>query len=67
MIVDGKVLMEDGEVLITDVDAALDLGEREAAAMVKRAGLEAHMHGPGWGQLSRTFREPVVPPCPPQI
>jgi 5-methylthioadenosine/S-adenosylhomocysteine deaminase len=66
VIVDGRILMERGEVLTTDVEQALDLGEREAQAMAERAGLQAHMHDPGWGQLSRTFREPVVPPRPPE-
>ena len=65
VIVDGKILMQDGKVLITDVEQALDFGEREAQAMADRAGLKAHMHDPGWGQLGRTFREPVVPPGPP--
>ena len=65
VIVDGKILMQDGKVLTTDVEQALDFGEREAQAMADRAGLKAHMHDPGWGQLGRTFREPVVPPGPP--
>ena len=45
--------------------AALDFGEREAWALVDRAGLRDHMHDPGWGQLSRTFTRPIVPPAPP--
>jgi cytosine/adenosine deaminase-related metal-dependent hydrolase len=64
VIVDGKVLMREGRVLTVDVDQALDFGEREAQAMVDRAGLKAHMHDPGWGQISRTFREPIVLPDP---
>lgn len=62
VIVDGKILMQEGRVLTVDVDQAIDFGEREAWAMVKRAGLEAHMHDPGWGQISRTFHEPIVLP-----
>ena len=65
VIVDGKILMEAGKVLTTDVEQALEFGEREARAMADRAGLKAHMHDPGWGQISRTFRDPVVPPAPP--
>ena len=62
VIVDGKILMEEGRVLTVDVEQAIDLGEREAQAMVDRAGLKAHMHDPGWGQISRTFREPIALP-----
>ncbi|MCF1741392.1 amidohydrolase family protein [Paradevosia shaoguanensis] len=67
VIVDGKVLMEDRKVLTTNVIDALDFGEREARALVERAGLREHMHDPGWGKLSRTFTEPVVPPAPPAV
>ena len=67
VIVDGKVLMRESKVLTTDVEQALDFGEQEARALVKRAGLEAHMHDPGWSRLSRTFSEPIVPPAPPIV
>lgn len=60
--VDGKMLMENSRVLTTDVDAALSFGQEEALALAARAGLEAHMHDPGWGRLLRTFEEPVHPP-----
>jgi cytosine/adenosine deaminase-related metal-dependent hydrolase len=63
--VDGKMLMENSRVLTTDVDAALSFGQEEALALASRAGLEAHMHDPGWGRLLRTFEEPVHPPQPP--
>lgn len=65
VIVDGKILMEGRKVLTTNMIDALDFGEREAWALVERAGLRAHMYDPGWGQLSRTFSEPIVPPVPP--
>ncbi|KQV38371.1 MULTISPECIES: amidohydrolase family protein [unclassified Rhizobium] len=65
VIVDGKILMEGGKVLTADVDAALAFGQEEALALAARAGLEAHMHDPGWSRLYRTFEEPVVPPQPP--
>ncbi len=65
VIVDGKVLMEAGKVLTTDVEAALDFGQQEALALVERAGLQAHMHDPGWGKLQRTFSEPMRPPQAP--
>ncbi len=67
VIVDGKILMEGGKVLTTDMEQALDFGEREAQALVERAGLQAHMHDPAWGKLYRTFEEPVIPPAPPII
>mgnify|MGYP003700784417 CR=1 FL=1 len=66
VIVDGKVLMEDGRVLTADVQSALDEGEKEARALVERAGLQDHMHEPGWGKLHRTFEKPVITPVPPQ-
>lgn len=65
VIVDGKVLMKAGTVLTANVEDALAFGDAEAWALVERAGLHRHMHDPGWGQLHRTFREPVVPPVPP--
>ncbi|MCP8939089.1 amidohydrolase family protein [Alsobacter sp. SYSU M60028] len=65
VIVDGKVVMRDRKILTVDMRDALDHGEREARALVERAGLADHMHGPGWGQLYRTFDKPIVPPAPP--
>ncbi len=65
VIVDGKLLIEGGRVLTTDVDAAISFGQEEALALAARAGLQAHMHEPGWGRLLRTFEEPVIPPQPP--
>ena len=67
VIVDGKILMEGRKVLTTDVEQALNFGEREAQALVDRAGLQAHMHDPAWGKLYRTFEEAVVPPAPPVL
>ncbi|MDH7787397.1 5-methylthioadenosine/S-adenosylhomocysteine deaminase [Ochrobactrum sp. 19YEA23] len=66
VIVDGKIIMQDGVVLTADMHEALAFGETEARALVARAGLEAHMHSPGWGQLQRTFEQPVIPPSPPE-
>ena len=67
VIVNGELLMEEGKILRGDLDAALAFGQQEALALVKRAGLEAHMHDPGWGKLLRTFSEPVTPPVPPPV
>jgi cytosine/adenosine deaminase-related metal-dependent hydrolase len=66
VIVDGKILMENGKVLTADMQEALAFGESEARALVARAGLEKHMHDPAWGQLQRTFQEPVSFPSLPQ-
>jgi len=66
VIVDGKILMRDGKVLTVDVEAALDEGERQARALVERAGLESHLTDPGWGRLSRAFDAPVELPRPPE-
>lgn len=65
VIVDGKILMKEGIVVTANVEDALAFGDAEARALVERAGLQAHMHDPGWGKLHRTFREPVIPPAPP--
>jgi cytosine/adenosine deaminase-related metal-dependent hydrolase len=62
VIVDGKILMRDRKVLTSDVAPVLDFAEREARALVKRAGLEAHLTDPGWGRISRAFDEPIVLP-----
>ena len=62
VIVDGKVVMEDRRVLTVDEPAALDAGEREARALVARAGLEAHLTPPGWGRTRLAFDRPVTFP-----
>lgn len=67
VIVDGRILMENRKILTVDMREALDRGESEARALVERAGLHKHMHGPGWGQLSRTFAEPITLPTPPAV
>ncbi len=65
VIVDGRIIMEEGKVLTADMYEALAFGEADAKALVERAGLQAHMHDPGWGQLHRTFERPVPLPTPP--
>jgi 5-methylthioadenosine/S-adenosylhomocysteine deaminase len=67
VIVDGKVLMRDGKVLTINMQDALAFGESEAQALVIRAGLQPHMHDPGWGQLQRVFSSPVKFPVAPEI
>ena len=67
VIVNGKVLMRDRKVLTVDVEAALRNAEEEASALIRRAGLETHLTGPGWGQISRTFDAPVKLTEPPEV
>ncbi|RJE87288.1 amidohydrolase family protein [Paracoccus onubensis] len=55
VMVDGRLVMENRKITAVDIGDALAQGQREAAALVERAGLWAHMHDPGWGQLYRTF------------
>lgn len=65
VIVEGRILMEEGTVLTTDMYEAPVFGEAEAKALVERAGLHAHMHDPGWGRLHRTFQRPIPLPAVP--
>ncbi|TRW97207.1 amidohydrolase family protein [Paracoccus sp. M683] len=55
VMVDGRLLMQGRQVASVDVKDALEQGRHEAAALVRRAGAQSHMHDPGWGQLYRTF------------
>ena len=57
--VNGEVLMENRKVLRVDVNAALELGNREAQELISRGGLQQHLHAPGWGQVYRTFDKRV--------
>ena len=62
VIVDGHILMEDRKVLSIDEAGALDLGEEESKKVVERAGLQRHIHEPGWGKLRLEFDEPIQVP-----
>jgi cytosine/adenosine deaminase-related metal-dependent hydrolase len=62
VIVDGRVVMEDRRVLTIDEGAALDAAEREARAIVERAGLHAHLTPPGWGRIRLAFDRPIPLP-----
>jgi cytosine/adenosine deaminase-related metal-dependent hydrolase len=55
VIVDGRLILDHGKVLTVDEDAALDVAQAEALALVARAGLEPHMRHPSWGQVYQTF------------
>ncbi len=62
VMVDGRLVMENRRITTVDAQAALDEGNRVARDLVRRAGLEAHLRDPGWGQLYRTFDAPVTLP-----
>ena len=62
VMVDGRMVMADRRPLHVDVSEALARGNREARALVERAGLERHLCNPGWGQIYRTFAERVPLP-----
>jgi len=66
VIVDGRVLMENRKILSLDPEAIMAEAEAEARAVVRRAGLETNLTGPGWGQISRTFDAPISLPFPPE-
>ncbi|MCC7370108.1 MAG: amidohydrolase family protein [Chloroflexi bacterium] len=59
VIVDGQILMEDRKVLSIDEGGALDLGQEESLKLIERAGLQSHLHEPGWGKIRLEFDEPV--------
>ena len=62
VIVDGRVLMRGRKVLTVDEGGALDLGQEEALKLIERAGLQRHLHDPGWGKLRLEFDEPIQLP-----
>ena len=62
VIVDGEILMEDRRVLSIDESVALDLGQEESLKLIERAGLQSHLHDPGWGKIRLEFDEPIQLP-----
>src|SRR3954447_2647271 len=62
VVVDGKLLMEDRKVLSIDEGGALDLGQEESLKLIDRAGLQSHVHEPGWGKLRLEFDAPIQLP-----
>jgi hypothetical protein len=43
-------------------DHARSLGQEESLKLVERAGLESHLHDPGWGKLRAEPDTPVIVP-----
>ena len=63
VMVDGKIILDQRRVVNVDEPAALTEGNRIARDLVARAGMEAHLRDPGWGQLYRSFDAPVSLPA----
>lgn len=59
VMVNGEIIFDDRHVLNVDEHAALIEGNRVAREFVDKAGLSEHLRDPGWGQVYRTFDEPV--------
>jgi 5-methylthioadenosine/S-adenosylhomocysteine deaminase len=56
------VLLRERKVLTVDEAGALDLGQEESLKLIDRAGLQRHIHDPGWGKLRLQFDGPVELP-----
>jgi cytosine/adenosine deaminase-related metal-dependent hydrolase len=59
VVVGGEFVMRDRVVRTVDESAALEAGDEQAALFVRRAGLESHLTGPGWGMARRRFDGPI--------
>jgi cytosine/adenosine deaminase-related metal-dependent hydrolase len=55
VIVDGKLVMENRQVLTVDQSSILEAAQQEALALIERAGLQSHMRPPAWGSAYQTF------------
>jgi 5-methylthioadenosine/S-adenosylhomocysteine deaminase len=62
VVVGGEFVMRDRVVSSVDESAALAAGDEQATLFVERAGLEAHLTGPGWGMARRRFDRPISIP-----
>jgi cytosine/adenosine deaminase-related metal-dependent hydrolase len=62
VIVDGKILMDERKVLSIDEGGALDQGQEESLKLIERAGLQSHVHEPGWGKPRLEFDAPIQLP-----
>lgn len=67
VICNGRLLMRDRQVLAADPAAILEEAEAESFAIVRRAGLESHLTGPGWGQVWQTREDEVALTVPPEV
>jgi hypothetical protein len=62
VIVDGNILMDERTVLSIDEGGALDQGQEESLKLIERAGLQSHVHEPGWGKPRLEFDAPIQVP-----
>ena len=62
VVVDGRVLMEGGRILSVDQAGVLDRAQAESTKLIERAGVQRHVHEPGWGRLRLEFDQPVQLP-----
>jgi len=62
VIVDGKARLENRQVLSVDEAGALDLAQVESLKLIERAGLQRHIHEPGWGKPRLEFDAPIELP-----
>lgn len=65
VMVDGRFALRDRKAVHVDEAAALAEGNREARALVARAGVAEHLRDPGWGRIYRTLDAPVTLPALP--
>ena len=54
--------MRDRVVRTVDVAGVLDRAQEESSKLIERAGLQGHLHEPGWGRLRLELDEPVQLP-----
>lgn len=66
VIVDGRMLMKDRQILTVDADRVMEEAEAQSRAIVKRGGLSSHLTEPGWGKIHRTFDTAIELPVPPE-
>jgi 5-methylthioadenosine/S-adenosylhomocysteine deaminase len=62
VIVDGKIIMENHQVLTVNEAEILDAAEKETRATIERAGLQSHVNPPIWGRSRVTFDHEISLP-----
>jgi 5-methylthioadenosine/S-adenosylhomocysteine deaminase len=62
VVVDGRVVMEERRVLTVEEAGVLDRAQEESTKLIERAGLQRHLHEPGWGRLRMEFDQPIQLP-----
>lgn len=62
VVVDGRILLRDRQILSVDLDAVLDNAEHESRAYLARAGFDRYLTEPGWGKVRSTFDNPIPLP-----